>query len=143
MFCTKIRIGFLASLAALSFAMAIGSSAVPVPSDVPQPSADVNVSGIWESRDWEQCWLRQDGSNISGQLGDYQVQGIVTGHEIYMYLVYRGRVYHTLQLAQGRPNEMAGYYYYGLQSQAAMHTDYSVRRFPTIFLKVSNALPPR
>jgi hypothetical protein len=138
MFTHKFQIAVFACLASLSLAFANCYSAVPVPSAPPVLNAAVNVSGVWESKDWEQCWIHQDGADISGQLGDYQVQGQVVGNDIHMYLVYHGRVYHTLKLTLSAPNQMIGYYYYGLVQPGS-----SARRYAASFVRVSSAAPPK
>ncbi len=143
MFRQTLRIGLLVCLAFLPLAVSDGYAAVPIPSAPPKVPPEVNVSGVWQSRDWEPCWLRQDGANLSGQLGDYQVSGLVSGTDITMYLTYHGRVYHTLKLALNPPSQLIGYYYYGLQADADMQPGSHARRYLTTFVKVSDAVPPK
>jgi hypothetical protein len=137
-----LRIAVFLGTALLPLAMADGNAIDAVEAQIPRQAPLVNVSGVWESRDWERAFLNQTGSLVSGQLGDYKVDGLVVGQDVYLFLSYHDRVYHSLKLAAGTPGEMVGYYYYGLQSYADMQPNSGARRYSTLFRKTSNAAPP-
>jgi hypothetical protein len=143
MFYQRLPIALLVGLALFPLTITGCATVESVKAEIPRQPPEVNVTGVWESSDWERCFLNQTDADVSGQLGSYRVNGMVAGKEVYLFLVDNGRVYHTLNLAAGTPGEMLGYYYYGLQTYAAMQPDSYVRRYPTAFHKTSDIAPPK
>jgi hypothetical protein len=144
----RLRIGVLAGMALLPLAMTGCATVASVKAEMPRQAPEVNVTGVWESRDWDRTFLNQSGSDVSGQIGNYKVDGLVVGKDVYLFLSDGPRVFHSMKLAIGTPPppaaaELIGYYYYDLHSYADMQPDSSTRRYPTIFRKTSDTAPPK
>lgn len=65
--------------------------------------AEIDITGKWidaeESRfGWGEGYLRQEANKIRGSIGDYNIEGVVSGKIVYLVFLYRGRVYYTARL---------------------------------------------
>ncbi len=65
---------------------------------------EVNITGKWRDAQgtglmtWGEGHLRQEQNKVSGDIGDYNVIGIVSGKKVYLVFLYRGTVYYTARL---------------------------------------------
>jgi len=65
---------------------------------------EVNVTGKWRDAQgtglmtWGEGHLRQEQNKVSGDIGDYNVIGIVSGKKVYLVFLYRGTVSYTARL---------------------------------------------
>jgi len=63
--------------------------------------AEMDLSGSWESVDpfvsggWGNGSLLQKGTQVSGSLGLYSIEGKVIGKKVYVMILSGGRVYYT------------------------------------------------
>ena len=78
----------------------------------------LNITGKWHDAmesppfGWGEGDLRQEGSKVSGAIGNYNVQGIVSGKTVYLAFLYGSSVYYTarLEMSQG---SLTGNYFKG------------------------------
>ena len=71
--------------------------------------AQINITGRWHDAldigafGWGEGNLQQQGNQVSGTIGNYNVQGIVSGKTVYLVFLYRDSVYYTarLEMSQG------------------------------------------
>ena len=65
---------------------------------------EIDITGKWRDTQgtgfftWGEGYLRQEQNNISGNIGDYNIEGVVSGKIVYLVFLYRGRVYYTARL---------------------------------------------
>ena len=71
--------------------------------------AEINVAGSWKSRDWGDALLSQAGRAVKGQIGDYQVDGVVSGAKAYLLASYGGRYQYSVILEMPSPSLLIGY----------------------------------
>jgi len=75
------------------------------------PSRGKNIEGSWKpvDADWGTVRLVQKGSDVSGFVGDYSVDGHVRGENVYLTLKSEGWVYYSviMKVTQSR---MKGFY---------------------------------
>lgn len=73
--------------------------------------AEINVSGTWKSRDWGDTFFSQTDRTIKGHLGNYPVEGVVSGAKAYLLVGSGGGWYHySVVLEMPAPNLLLGYY---------------------------------
>lgn len=86
--------------------------------------AMINVSGSWEdiNKDdmsfhpwpaysgWDKGTFEQTGKDVTGMLGSYMIQGIVSGDTLIMVMMYGGTPYYMAKLKQ-KNNKLSGEYY--------------------------------
>ena len=70
----------------------------------------INVSGNWKSSDWGDTYLGQNGAKVGGHLGDYPVNGVVSGDKVYLLVSQGGWYYYSATLEMPGPNMLIGYY---------------------------------
>ncbi len=73
--------------------------------------ADINISGSWKSRDWGDTFFLQTDRTIKGNLGNYPVEGVVSGSKAYLLASSGGGWFHySVVLEMPAPNVLIGYY---------------------------------
>lgn len=73
--------------------------------------AEINLSGTWKSRDWGDAFFSQTDRTIKGHLGNYPVEGVVSGSKAYLLVGSGGGWYHySVVLEMPAPNLLLGYY---------------------------------
>ncbi|MFP4480473.1 MAG: hypothetical protein ACLFOA_06365 [Desulfohalobiaceae bacterium] len=66
--------------------------------------AAIDIEGRWQDAqgqsafDWGRGKIEQDGNQLEGYLGEYKLQGMVSGDKVYLAMVYEGEVYYTARL---------------------------------------------
>ena len=79
--------------------------------------AEINVEGKWHDPEsfgpfgWGEGTIRQSGNRLSGYIGNYNVQGIVSGEIVYLVFHTGGRVYYTAKLKMFERNVLEGQYF--------------------------------
>ena len=73
----------------------------------------VNITGVWDSGGaitggWGEGRFIQEGNRVSGTLGFYNVDGVVSGTDVYLVLYSRDKVYHTANLKQSQDGNYTG-----------------------------------
>ena len=73
----------------------------------------INITGVWDAGGaitggWGEGRFTQKGNSVSGTLGFYNVNGVVSGTDIYMVLTSSGNVYYTAHLKQSSEGNYIG-----------------------------------
>jgi hypothetical protein len=90
--------------------------------------AGINVTGSWKSRDWGDALLSQADRAVKGHIGDYQVDGVVSGAKAYL-LASRGGWYHySVVLEMPSPNFLIGYYSRSIPYKSSKRRDIRLDR---------------
>lgn len=80
----------------------------------------INVEGKWQDANanpdtpfsWGRGYLEQQGNKITGSLGNYNVQGRVSGDTVYLVFLSAGEVYNTARLEKQKDGVLRGDYFY-------------------------------
>jgi len=73
-------------------------------------SPQINVTGSWTVSGWGGAALKQTGREIVGELGNYQVKGVVSGYRAYLALYDSGWVYYTMIIKKPSSSKLEGVY---------------------------------
>ena len=84
--------------------------------DAKQGAVEVNVDGIWNSKDWGKVTLSQkEGAReLVGRGDGWDVLGAVSGKKVYLIFSHKGRVAYSAELTAESPNLLGGAYSKGL-----------------------------
>lgn len=72
--------------------------------------AEIDITGQWGSSDWGSAHFSQNGNVLTGRLGDFSVEGVVSGKDIYLLITYDGSVYYTAHLSPVGDHALSGRY---------------------------------
>jgi hypothetical protein len=90
--------------------------------------AEINVAGTWKSRDWGDAFLSQAGRAVKGRIGDYQLDGVVSGAKAYLLASQGGRYQYSIILEMPSPNLLIGYYSPSIPYQSSKRRDIRLDR---------------
>ena len=77
---------------------------------------EIDITGKWQDPPessrfgWGEGYLRQEKNKISGTIGVYNIEGVVSGKIVYLVFLYRGAVYYTARLEMSQ-DLLAGNYF--------------------------------
>ncbi|MFZ4598386.1 MAG: hypothetical protein ACOYNN_07055 [Terrimicrobiaceae bacterium] len=71
-------------------------------------ASEINVSGSWLSSDWGRGAFRQNGRKVSGTLGGYNVNGVVSGRRAYLLIADGEWYYYSAVLEMSQPGQLDG-----------------------------------
>jgi len=99
---------------------------------------EIDITGRWRDTQgsgfftWGEGYLKQEQNKISGVIGDYNINGVVSGKIVYLVFLYRGTVYYTarLELFEGL---LTGNYFKANNKKQK-------RGYPTSFVKIDPAI---
>jgi len=99
---------------------------------------EIDITGRWRDTQgsgfftWGEGYLKQEQNKISGVIGDYNINGVVSGKIVYLVFLYRGTVYYTarLELFEGL---LTGNYFKANDKKQK-------RGYPTSFVKIDPAI---
>ena len=77
---------------------------------------------------WGKGYLSQEQNKISGNIGDYDIQGVVSGKIVYLVFLHHGRVHYTARLEMSQ-NLLTGNYFKASDKEQK-------RGYPTSFIKI-------
>jgi len=92
-------------------------------------SAEINIKGKWIDADydfpaakytplgWGEGYINQNENKIEGNLGNYNVFGIVSGKTVFFVLLSGGAVYYTVRMEMAEDNMLRGNYFYPKDKQ--------------------------
>ncbi len=66
--------------------------------------AEIDITGKWHDAEgstffgWGEGYLRQEGNQVSGAIGNYNIKGLVSGKTVYLVFLSGGSVYYTARL---------------------------------------------
>lgn len=89
---------------------------------------EVDVSGNWKSEVWGKSFLAQNGSEVRGTLGDYPVEGVVSGRKVYLLASQGGWYYYSIILEMPAQNILIGYYSRGVPYKTSGRVDLRLDR---------------
>jgi hypothetical protein len=72
--------------------------------------AEINIAGSWKSRDWGEAFFSQADRTVKGHLGEYHVDGVVSGPKAYLLASSGGWYHYSVVLEMPTPNLLLGYY---------------------------------
>ena len=72
--------------------------------------AEIDISGQWGSNDWGSANFSQNGNIITGSLGDFTVEGVVSGKDVYLLVTYQGSLHYTAHLSPLNIYTLSGKY---------------------------------
>jgi hypothetical protein len=75
--------------------------------------AKINIGGRWHSDDWGGAVFEQRGRAITGTIGEFNVQGVISGSKAYLTISERGWIYYTAILERSG-NSLTGFYSYSV-----------------------------
>jgi hypothetical protein len=110
---------------------------------IPKHAAKVNVTGTWEIPGWDRAVLRQSETTVRGRMGELDVDGLVTGQEVYLYVGRNSRAYYTMALREVQPGVLDGRYYNGLADYATMSHPDRVSNRPVEWRRLPGPVPPK
>jgi len=96
---------------------------------------EIDITGKWRDTQgtgfftWGEGYLRQEQNNISGNIGDYNIEGVVSGKIVYLVFLYRGRVYYTARLEMFQDLLTGNYFKANDREQT--------KGYPTSFIKTA------
>ena len=90
--------------------------------------AEINVSGTWDTPDWGSVSLFQTGRDVRGKLGDFPVEGVVSGSKVYLLASEQGWNHYSLILEMPGPDVLLGYYSQSVPYQSARRRDIRLDR---------------
>jgi hypothetical protein len=90
--------------------------------------AEINVAGSWKSREWGEVFLSQTGRAVKGHVGDYPVDGVVSGQKVYLLASQGGWYHYSLVLEMLSPNLLIGYYSRSVPYQSSKRRDIRLDR---------------
>ncbi len=71
---------------------------------------EISIAGNWKSNGWGKAFFAQNDNKIRGYLGDYPVEGVVSGKRAYLLVSQGGWYYYSVVLEMPAPNILIGYY---------------------------------
>ena len=94
---------------------------------------EIDITGKWQDAPgarfgWGEGYLRQEKNKISGTIGDYNIEGVVSGKIVYLVFLYRGAVYYTARLEMSQ-DLLTGNYFKARDKE-------QIKGYPTSFTKI-------
>jgi hypothetical protein len=95
---------------------------------------DIDITGKWRDTQgtgfftWGEGYLHQEQNKIRGVIGDYNIEGIVSGKIVYLVFLSGGRVYYTARLEIFK-DSLAGNYFKASDKEQK-------RGYPASFVKI-------
>lgn len=72
--------------------------------------AEANISGKWKCDDWGPSAFAQTDRIVRGHLGQFPVEGVVSGRKAYLCVSDGGWIYYSVVLDIAGPDMLVGYY---------------------------------
>lgn len=89
---------------------------------------EISVTGNWKSAIWGKAFFVQTDNKVRGNLGDYPVEGVVSGRKAYLLVSQGGWYYYSVVLEMPMPNIMIGYYSRSVPYEANKRVDMRLDR---------------
>src|SRR3974377_1474977 len=70
----------------------------------------IDITGRWNSPEWDKGNFKQDQEKISGTLRDSVVNGVVAGNKVYLVMYYNGVAYYFAELEVINRKTLQGIY---------------------------------
>ncbi|MFP4572045.1 MAG: hypothetical protein ACLFNW_03640 [Desulfobacterales bacterium] len=100
-------------------------------------AAQINVDGRWKDADagpnapfgWGKGFFDQQGNQLEGSLGKYNVKGKVSGDTVYLVLISGGEVHYSAKLKKREDGILSGNYFYEDDREQKEGTPMALERF--------------
>jgi hypothetical protein len=89
---------------------------------------EIDVSGDWKSDNWGDTFFAQNGQKIRGHLGDYPVEGVVSGSKAYLLVSQDGWYSYSAIVEMPAPHILIGYYCRGVPYLTSKRVDLRLDR---------------
>lgn len=89
---------------------------------------EISIAGTWKSPAWGKAFFAQTGAKVRGYLGDYPVEGVVSGNKAYLLVSQGGWYYYSAVLELPAPNILIGYYSRSVPYQVNKRVDLRLDR---------------
>ena len=90
--------------------------------------AEINISGSWKSRDWGDTFFSQTDRTIKGHLGNYPVDGVISGSKAYLLASSGGWYHYSIVLEMPAPHLLIGYYSRSIPYRSSTRRDIRLDR---------------
>jgi hypothetical protein len=103
---------------------------------------EIDITGKWKNVEGTSRWgvksdafgfgegyLHQEKNKISGAIGDYSIEGVVSGKIVYFVFLYNGAVHYTARLEMLQDSLTGNYFHANDKEQ--------IRGFPTSFVRTA------
>ncbi len=95
--------------------------------------SEIDITGQWHDAEgdmfgWGKGYLSQEQNKISGNMGDYDIQGVVSGKIVYLVFLSHGKVYYTARLEMSQ-NLLTGNYFKASDKEQK-------KGYPTSFVRI-------
>lgn len=90
--------------------------------------AEINIAGTWKSKDWGEISFSQTDRTVKGSLGDYPVDGVVSGSKAYLLASSGGWYAYSIVLEMPAPNLLLGYYSRSIPYKSSTRRDLRLDR---------------
>ena len=90
--------------------------------------AEINIAGTWKSKDWGEISFSQTDRTVKGSLGDYPVDGVVSGSKAYLLASSGGWYSYSIVLEMPAPNLLLGYYSRSIPYKSSTRRDLRLDR---------------
>ena len=90
--------------------------------------AEINIAGSWNSAHWGDTFFSQTDRTVKGHLGNYPVDGVVSGSKVYLLASSGGWYYYSVVLEMPSPNLLLGYYSRSIPYQSSNRRDLRLDR---------------
>lgn len=96
----------------------------------------INIEGRWQDAEanpdtpfgWGRGYFEQEGNEVKGSLGNYNVKGKVSGDTVYLVFLSAGEVYHTARLEKKKDDILRGDYFYSDDTEQENGTPMALER---------------
>lgn len=78
--------------------------------DLKNKPHEIDISGSWHADEWGNAHIRQNGNRVTGTFGEYRLEGMVSGKDVYLLINYDNSVYYTAHLTAISENMLSGQY---------------------------------
>lgn len=89
---------------------------------------EISVAGNWKSATWGKAFFAQTDNKVRGYLGDYPVEGVVSGKKAYLLVSQGGWYYYSVVLEMPAPQILIGYYSRGVPYEVNKRVDLRLDR---------------
>ena len=89
---------------------------------------EISIAGTWKSESWGKAFFAQTDNKVRGYLGDYPVEGVVSGKKAYLLASQDGWNYYSVVLEMPAPHILIGYYSRSVPYEANRRVDLRLDR---------------
>jgi hypothetical protein len=91
---------------------------------------EISIAGNWQAAGWGRAFFAQTDNKVRGYLGDYPVEGVVSGKKAHLLVSQGGWYYYSVVLEMPAPDILIGYYSRSVPYQTDRRVDIRLDRKP-------------